>query len=449
MVLVGNVGAICVVRLEVLTPASLLRLRATSALLRANLFLRCGIGIGTKKQRSDYHDNLPTFVSMNVVGTRIKTSSERWRGFLGCSSSPCPASSSTTSSCLCAVVTSSMTTTTSATTETGSKRRANSCSIRINRLGEQPAALFLQHQHQQVRFLRERVRKSNAWDDVYTLENPKYGKTWPPDMSEIGEPNTLPRMRNLMHQLQVEEMQKLEQERSYKMPKLGLGDLVTVKYELSRSQQTFATFTGYCVGLRKRRAASAMVLKNTYDGIAVQQLLPIYNPRLLSVRVDKEASKLVTEEQLKVDRRKKSRNYRNNWQYYKLGRWRSSNRKYWWRRPARSGILNVENKLRTEYAHLRKRYAVQRAAAGLPPYIHPGPYHITRRQTREVRAEMERRMLVHAWDERRLRFAKLARRKRQQRWGICHVKRKESNVRRGSHAKERLPGYHVLNHAES
>ncbi|CAD7964911.1 unnamed protein product [Amoebophrya sp. A25] len=300
-------------------------------------------------------------------------------------------------------------------------------------------------QFDQRRFMRERVRVSNAWDDVYTMENPRYGKTWPPDMNEIGEPLSMPRMRTLMHQLQVEEMQKLEAMRSYQMPKVSLGDLIEVKYELSRSQQTFATFQGYCVALRKKRAASAIVLKNTYDGVGVEQLLPIYNPRLLDVRVLKRAN--LSEEQLKVDKRHKSRNYRYHWQYYKLGKWRSSNRKYWWRRPARTGILNLENKIRVEYAHLRKRYAMQRAAAGLPAYIHPGPYHIVRRQTREVRAEMERRMLVYAWDERRARWAKLARRKRQQRWGLCRVKKVEKTAL-GSHAKQRLPRYHTLNNVE-
>lgn len=84
------------------------------------------------------------------------------------------------------------------------------------------------HNHLQQRFLRERVRKSDAWDNVFTLENPKFGKSWPEDIKEIGERISAARMRTLMHQIQVEEMQKMEQIRSYKMPKIGLGDLVEV-----------------------------------------------------------------------------------------------------------------------------------------------------------------------------------------------------------------------------
>merc|ERR1719159_1530704 len=88
-----------------------------------------------------------------------------------------------------------------------------------------------------------------------------------------------------MHQLNVQEQEKMRRQRAFLMPKVRPGDLVEVKYELSRSQQTFAVFQGFCVEVRTKWLNSAFVLKNTYDGVGVEQLIPRYSPRLLQVRV--------------------------------------------------------------------------------------------------------------------------------------------------------------------
>ena len=82
------------------------------------------------------------------------------------------------------------------------------------------------------------------------------------------------RCRELMHHLQELEITRMQKLRSFIMPKINVGDLIEVKYELSRSQQTFAVFQGYCVEVRNRRLNSSFILKTTYDGIGVEQLIP-------------------------------------------------------------------------------------------------------------------------------------------------------------------------------
>merc|ERR1719454_2470265 len=99
------------------------------------------------------------------------------------------------------------------------------------------------------------------------------------------------------------------------MPKINPGDLVEVKYELSRSQQTFAVFQGFCIEVRNKFLNSAFVLKNTYDGVGVEQLVPRYSPRLLAVRVVRALHPKPT----KMDPRPQTRNYRHMWHTFVRG----------------------------------------------------------------------------------------------------------------------------------
>lgn len=100
--------------------------------------------------------------------------------------------------------------------------------------------------------------------------------------------------------------------------------------------------------------------------------------------------------------------------------------------------------MRKTLGQLRRVYQMQRHAAGLPPYIFPGPYHITRRQTREVRAEMERRMRVYAWDDRRKRIEKKRKLRKKHEWTRFKIARVDKN---STPVKDRLSGHHTLNHA--
>ncbi|KAL8270797.1 hypothetical protein Esti_005271 [Eimeria stiedai] len=69
------------------------------------------------------------------------------------------------------------------------------------------------------------------------------------------------------------------------LPRFGPGDLVEVQYELSRSQQTVATFQGYVLSLRSKSLNSSFVLRNAVKGVAVEQRIPLFSPRLLSLKV--------------------------------------------------------------------------------------------------------------------------------------------------------------------
>lgn len=78
-------------------------------------------------------------------------------------------------------------------------------------------------------FLRERVRESNAGQEVYTLENPLVAAHWPRDMSEVGQLNTSRRMKTIMQHLHVEEIQAMKKMRTFIMPRIAIGDLVEVR----------------------------------------------------------------------------------------------------------------------------------------------------------------------------------------------------------------------------
>merc|ERR1719321_1454231 len=285
-----------------------------------------------------------------------------------------------------------------------------------------------------VREMHIRARASTALEQVYTVDNPVVMKNWPP-LEDVGKTMSPVRCREMMHHLQELEIKRMQKLRSFIMPKVHVGDLIEVKYELSRSQQTFAVFQGFCVEVRNRWLNSSFVLKNTYDGVGVEQLIPRYSPRLLNVRVVRAIAP-----KPKVDSRPLSRNYRYHWHNYVRHKFSKSKKLLWkFQTPTKPGIMSLEPKIRRELANLRQRYKMQRYEAGLPPYIFPGPYHVTRRQTREVKAELYRRMLVYAYDERRMRAEKLRRREEKTKWGVYKINRTPQNT-----ALDQLPSYHPL-----
>eukprot|EP00435_Cladocopium_sp_Y103_P010602 s2490_g2.t1 len=208
------------------------------------------------------------------------------------------------------------------------------------------------------RWLRERARPSRAREKVFTVDSPA-GKQWPP-MDQVGNPMTPQRCRDLMHQLHLQEVEKMKQQRSFTMPTVRPGDLVEVKYELSRSQQTFAVFQGYCVTVRNKYLNSGFVLKNTYDGVGVEQLVPKYSPRLMGVRVIQPLQPRAPN----IDKRPWTRSYRYCWHYFVRGKYSWGKRLRWkFHTPQLPGIMSLEPKIRRELANVRRRYQMQRAEA--------------------------------------------------------------------------------------
>lgn len=285
------------------------------------------------------------------------------------------------------------------------------------------------------RMMRERARPSNTAKTIFTIDNPVVAKNWPP-IEEVGDPITPKRCRDIMYHLHVQEIERMRQQRQYPMPKIRPGDLVEVKYELSRSQQSFAVFQGFCVEVRDKWLNSAFVLKNTYDGVGVEQLVPRYSPRVLGVRVIQALQPRAP----RVDPRPPTRNYRYMWQYYVRGKYSKGKRLLWrFHTPARPGIMSLEPRIRRELANIRRRYQMQRVEARLPPYIFPGPYHVTRRQTREIKAERYRRMLIYAWDDRQQREEKKRRLRDKHQWGTYRIDKEPKTS-----ALSELPSYHPL-----
>eukprot|EP00929_Paragymnodinium_shiwhaense_P113109 TRINITY_DN81372_c0_g1_i1.p1 TRINITY_DN81372_c0_g1~~TRINITY_DN81372_c0_g1_i1.p1 ORF type:complete len:337 (-),score=64.13 TRINITY_DN81372_c0_g1_i1:165-1175(-) len=286
------------------------------------------------------------------------------------------------------------------------------------------------------RWLRQRPAVSRASEKIHTMDNPLLAKSWPPP-EDVGDQISPRRCRDIMHHLHYLEIGRMKEKRPFMMPKIHAGDLVEVKYELSRSQQTFAVFQGFCVEVRSKWLNSSFVLKNTYDGVGVEQLIPRYSPRLLSVRVVRPLQPLPP----KVDPRPMNRDYRNMWHNYARGKYSRGKRQLWtfWQ-PQRPGIMSLEPKLRRQFAKLRAQYQYQRQEAKLPPYIFPGPYNVTRRQTREVKAELYRRMLVYAWDERQQRGEKRRRLKERHKFGTYKMNKEAPPI----NALNDLPNYHPL-----
>ena len=284
--------------------------------------------------------------------------------------------------------------------------------------------------------MRIRVRAKDALtlQRRYTPDNPVTAGNWPPPLKP-GEPLEITRdyCRSLIKSLELEEEARLQAKMPFTMPSITEGDLVEVKYELSRTKQSFSVFQGYCVEVRHKRLNGGFVLKNTFDGIGVEQFFPFNSPRLINVTVVRALKNAnpVTLDVLKP----RTRNYRYQWHRLVRHRHSEGKRVHWRLLRQNPGILSLEPKLRTELNILRRRYNNMRVEAGLPPYLWPGPYHIHQRQSREVTAEQNRRMLVYAWDERRLRATKLAARNRKSKWGVFSLEKKQSDP---------LPSYHTL-----
>ncbi|CAK0896749.1 unnamed protein product [Prorocentrum cordatum] len=159
------------------------------------------------------------------------------------------------------------------------------------------------------------------------------------------------RCRDIMFHLHVQEMERMRQKRTFPMPKVQPGDLVEVRYELSRSQETTATFQGFCIEVRNKFLNSGFVLKNTYDGVGVEQLVPRYSPRVLNVRV----VRALQPRSPKVDPRPSTRNYRHMWHYFQRSKYSQGKRMLWrFHTPQRPGIMSLEPKIRAELKNLRR-----------------------------------------------------------------------------------------------
>mmetsp|Transcript_35111 Transcript_35111/g.74417 ORF Transcript_35111/g.74417 Transcript_35111/m.74417 type:complete len:317 (-) Transcript_35111:38-988(-) len=285
----------------------------------------------------------------------------------------------------------------------------------------------------QARTLRERARRSMAPYNSFRMSNPIVAKNWPP-LDQVGNPITLTECRTLLHHLHLQEIERMREKRTFIMPSIQPGDLLEIRYELSRSQQTFAVFQGYCVDVRNRRLNSGFVVKNTYDDVGVEQLFPRYSPRLLDVRNVKQVPR-----HEKPDLRPRTRNYRYRWWYYHRAEFALGKNTLIQQIPQKPGIMSMEPKIRHVLSRLRKKYAMQRLEAGLPPYIYPGPYQVSRRRSREVTAERERRMQIYAWDDRRKRQAKVAARKAKSDWATYKINKEKKFT-----ALSKLPAYHPL-----
>jgi ribosomal protein L19 len=287
--------------------------------------------------------------------------------------------------------------------------------------------------------IRVRAREGMTLKRKFTVDNLVTASNWPP-LLKPGEPIKIDYeyCKTLMKSLELEEAEKLKAKMPFKMPEVAEGDLVEVKYELSRTKQSFAVFQGYCIEVRRRRLTGGFVLKNTFDGVGVEQFFPYLSPRLLDVKVVKplvDRKPIMTGQLLKP----RTRNYRYQWHTFMRHRHAEGKRVHWRMIRQNPGIMSLEPKLRTELAILRRRYNNMRIEAGLPPYLWPGPYHIHTRQSREVTAEQNRRMLIYAMDERRQRAAKTVERNKKRRWGVYSLTKKPK-----IDAESRLPSYHPL-----
>jgi large subunit ribosomal protein L19 len=286
-----------------------------------------------------------------------------------------------------------------------------------------------------TKLLRLRVRESASLQRSYTVDNPVTAKNWPPKRPK-GEPVSITPeyCRKLIKELELGEMARLSKARPFQMPKLGLGDFVEVKYELSRSKQTFATMQGYVIKLKKKLLSTSFTLKGVYDGVGVEQTFPVYSPRLLDVKLIKSANVKP------VNPLPYTRNYRYQWHTFIRHRHSEGKRVHWRLMRQNVGIQSLEPKIKLKLAVLRRRYNMQRIEAGLPPYIWQGPYQLTQRQGKDVRAEQLRRMLVYAFDERRQRAERRARMHGQNKFWRATIIAKMKRMKKFNP----LPKYHPL-----
>lgn len=244
---------------------------------------------------------------------------------------------------------------------------------------------------------------NNAFSEPSSLIPPT---SWPP-VSQMQGDNmrvTKPYCRKLLKEIEVGEIARMKKLRSFVMPRIALGDFVQVRYELSRTQQTFSVFEGYCIKIAKKGLNASFSLKNTYDGVGVEQLFPFHSPRLLDVRVLKQVKLIEKSASSRNSNRRvlTNRNYRYRWQYYVRHLYSEGFRVRWRQIRQHPGVMSLEPRIKREIANLRRQYAMMREEAGLPAYVWPGPYSVHLRQAKEVNAERMRRMLVYAWDAKRL-----------------------------------------------
>lgn len=280
-----------------------------------------------------------------------------------------------------------------------------------------------------VRYLRARPRESEASSHHFVLENPKI--PCPPRPVEDFRV-TKPYCRKLLREIELGEIARMKKQRSFVMPRVRLGDFVQVRYELSRTQQTFSVFEGYCITIAKKGLNASFSLKNTYDGVGVEQLFPFHSPRLLDVRIVKPAAPLASRGNRKI---LTNRNYRYRWQYYVRHLYSEGFRVRWRQIRQHPGVMSLEPRIKRELANLRRQYAMMRQEAGLPAYVWPGPYSVHLRQSKEVNAERMRRMLVFAWDAKRMDKKKID--EKRPRWRRGLLAKPESIL-------NQLPRDHVL-----
>ena len=292
-----------------------------------------------------------------------------------------------------------------------------------------------------VRTLRTRAWESQASYQNFAIENPKVVDpsqsllkllsinsafshaesipkvSWPPAPARASDllRVTKPFCRKLLKEIELGEITSMKKQQSFIMPRIALGDLVQVRYELSRTQQTFSVFEGYCIKIAKKGLNASFSLKNTCDGVAVEQLFPFHSPRLLDVRVLKQANPTVKGRGGRARKVLTDRNYRYRWQHYVRHLYSEGFRVRWRQIRQHPGVMSLEPRIKRELANIRRQYAMMREEAGLPAYVWPGPYSVHLRQSREVNAERMRRMLVYAWDAKRA--EKFKRDSNKSRWG--------------------------------
>ncbi|CXH82314.1 mitochondrial ribosomal protein L19 precursor, putative [Plasmodium berghei] len=310
------------------------------------------------------------------------------------------------------------------------------------------------------RYIRTKVITSLNKYKCYNIKNEKTSKYWPnincidkdeenieKKCKEKGQENKKTIFyhknymhdfynRQLMHNLHLVEMNKMNKLRNFKMPKIHTGDLIEIKYELSRSQQTFAIFQGYCVDIRRKRLDSSFIVKNIFDGVGVEQLIPFYSPRILYVKNIRSLYN-INEEKLKSYykiNKPITRDYRYMWQYNIRGKYEKP------RGQHKPGIRSIEPKIRRRLAKLKKKYMKRRIESNLSSYIFGGVYaQYTRKRTRLVRAEIYRRMLIYALDEENRRKQKLNKRREKEHWSNFKI-----NKNKGDNAFMSLPSNHPL-----
>lgn len=255
--------------------------------------------------------------------------------------------------------------------------------------------------------LRTRSVVGNAEHSHYVVTNPRTSQNWPPKRDH-GSPMTPTKCGHIMNELNLLEIKRMEKLRKFNMPEIHLGDLVEVKYELSRTQQTYAIFQGYCIKVCKKGLNSSFSLKNAFDGIGVTQLVPYYSPRLLNVKIMKSSK---VKGSLQRDK-PITRDYR--YRFHLNVRHRFARRSG----VHKPGIRSFEIRLKNRISRLKMQYYQLRLEAGLPPYIWGGPYNVnTRRRKRLVRGETYRRIQIYGMDEKRARSEKLRKRRERSRWG--------------------------------